>query len=136
MVVNIRDWLRGGAAFMAVVYLVGYLGAFLHTTMEVHVVCAEHGDLIHADDHHVHAETSSDRTELKAVNPHGDHHEHCALAQLLRSAQEGAEYSNVLVHSSHFEMATVLEPDTLTAPIRGPTIRLVLFAPKTSPPIA
>ncbi len=121
---------------MAVVYLVGYLGAFLHTTMEVHVVCAEHGDLIHADDHHVHAETSSHRTELKAVNPHGDHHEHCALAQMLRTAQRGAEYSTAPMISTHFEIASILEPDVLTAPIRGPTIRLVLLAPKTSPPIA
>lgn len=135
MIAGFRDWLKGGAALMAVVYLVGYLGAFLHTTTEVHVVCSEHGDLIHADEHVAEAEPASANTQIKASETHNSHHDHCALAQLVQSAQ-GASSDQVSVLAPPFFVATVLEPDTLNTPIRGPTIRLVLLAPKTSPPIA
>ncbi len=135
MIAEFRDWLRGGAAFMAVVYLVGYLGAFLHTTSEVHVVCAEHGDLIHADAHIAEAAPASSTTQIKASETHNGHHEHCALAQLVQSAQD-ARSDQAAVLAPRFFIAPVLEPELLNTPIRGPTIRLVLLAPKTSPPIA
>lgn len=135
MIAGFRDWLKGGAALMAVVYLVGYLGAFLHTTTEVHVVCAEHGDLVHADEHSAEVEPASSADQIRASQTHESHHGHCALAQLVQSAQS-ASFDKVSVLTPPFFVATVIEPETLNTPIRGPTIRLVLLAPKTSPPIA
>lgn len=137
MIYLFREWLRWGAALAAVLYLIAHLGAFFHTTMERHVVCAEHGHLVHAD--HLEAELDhidepADHDTINALGVHDSHHEHCGTPYVLKLAAQWTA-NPPLPKVPTYSIDPVIEVARAHAPIRGPTVKLLLIAPKTSPPV-
>ena len=137
MIAVLRVWLKVGAAWMAALYLFGHLAAFMHTTLERHVVCSEHGDLMHSgdapDDAHVQADSSD--VNLKAAQPAGPSHQHCTSAHLLTFARVITQ-TEPLTLNEPFSVEPEFACYHAATPIRGPTVHVYRFAPKTSPPIA
>jgi hypothetical protein len=121
----------------AVVYLVANLGAFLHTTMERHVVCAEHGHLVHADhaeEELDHVDEPSHHASFNALADHEAHHDHCVTPYVLKIAAQWTA-SEPPAKIPVYTVAPILDVAKAHTPIRGPTVRLLLLAPKTSPPV-
>lgn len=132
-----RTWMRVVAALVASIYVIGHLGAFLHTTLERHVVCAEHGHLLHADEatDADHVEQSEEADQWRAMASHHGEHEHCSAWSVLKPMAKRTA-GVWLVGEAPFRVDTVLEASVASTPIRGPTVAIFLLAPKTSPPTA
>ena len=67
--------LRFTALLLCVLSLFGHLGAVAHQLFEEHVACAEHGDLIHADEGRTQGRASESPAWRAA--PGEDGHDHC-----------------------------------------------------------
>lgn len=130
MITSFRTWLKGLAALVAVVYLGGNVGAFLHTTMERHVVCSDHGDLIHADSVQITPEIGQNQLQKSAAHEAG--HEHCATAHMMTFGREISESPTIV--SNPYVIEPIVTPRLAATPIRGPTLAVYRLAPKTSPP--
>lgn len=132
-----RTWMRVVAAWVASIYVIGHLGSFLHTTLERHVVCAEHGHLVHADESgdadHVEESTSGHQWR-GALAGHADH-EHCPALTVLKPLAKPATALWVELQAP-YRTGTWLAPRVSATPIRGPTVAILRLAPKTSPPTA
>ena len=120
------------AGVMALVYLFSYLGTFVHMLEEEHVVC-EHGHMVHADEVHEEPETDLDLV-IKGFPSHDDHH-HCAEAFVFNSQRILGERLEIAPAQYH-ELAELEILHVLTPGARGPTLTVLAYAPKTSPPIA
>lgn len=123
------------AAAVAFAYLMTYLGTYLHMMEERHVVCEEHGHLVHAQDH----------AELPAVDdgwegarlvafPTHDDHDHCAQAFVFEAKRILGEAVS-LPPLQYVEVGGVDTFVAMLPPIRGPTLDVLHYAPKTSPPL-
>lgn len=131
-----NDIFRWGAALTALAYVLGWSLVFAHNVTEQHVVCLEHGDLVHAsEDGHDHASTEVtaevDHHSVDAYPTHEDH-EHCAIGPFLRD-------DDVTVTGGTTAVAAVVdvewsEPLELAQWPRPPPISALTLAPKTSPP--
>lgn len=134
-----RQTFRVGAALTAFAYLLGWMLVLAHNVTEQHVVCLEHGDLVHAgeDGHGDHADVSADDAEPRdsiAAYPTHDDHEHCAIGPFHRDEDDLA------VASLSASIDTVDVPSwenvlELQQAPRPPPISILSLAPKTSPPL-
>lgn len=121
---------------LALVCIVAQLGAALHLGLVRHVRCAAHGELMHADAGHDHADptTALDVSTTRAVvfdaGAAPEHeHDHC---QALASRSVEPTAPAVLVAAPP---VTVDPP----APVARPLVVVVALyrlAPKASPPVA
>lgn len=131
-----RAWFRHLSVWVGLLCLLGQVSSSLHMLLVRHVRCAEHGELVHAEEHQngahaaVHAAGVPGGPSLRASEGDGDHgHDHC------------------LVWSDRRKLA--LLPAAIPAPrvpIEGEApfslrpvasvhrLRLYAYAPKTSPP--
>lgn len=126
---------RVGFAIVAVLFLCSDLLAFVHQADGEHVVCAEHGELVHAEGASERVAMAGDSGHaLEAVPPHEDREdadEHC------RSCAASLDAPTVPVAAvlPRAVLPGVHEPNPLAA--WPDTARGVLhLAPKTSPPSA
>ena len=140
-----RDDLAGRylAAFLASLTLAAQILSLSHEGLVRHVVCAEHGEVVHADRVDSPAGTSSKaleraatersaavRGELGANEAHG--HEHCLIAAHRRER-------TVLSMSGAFTNVSGPERETAAARpevLRPAAIAIYRVAPKTPPPAA
>jgi len=111
------------AALLGIVRGAAQTADALHT----HVVCAEHGDLVHMAAGHA----SSTRSELSSLAT--DHHDDCAMAAF-GGPPVGAVTLPAVAVVEHPEAAFV---DLVAAAPRraARAIPLLAAAPKTSPPV-
>lgn len=117
-------------------YLFAYLGTFMHMLEENHVVCEEHGHLMHADEHHEVAslEISEDLSKFTSKDSHDDHH-HCAEAFVFQKSRILSEPPN-LPPIKYELVAGPREYERMPVTIRGPNSDVLAYAPKTSPPFS
>lgn len=114
------------ALWVACVFGLAGLSAFVHRAVVEHEVCGEHGELVHVGEHAAEPGTPG------APRPGDeDEHEHCQLGQATDPAI-GLDLAPAVA------VAPASPLPRLAAPVRGPPIRSVLLrlAPKTSPPRA
>ena len=121
--------LRFIALLLCLSSLFGQLGAVAHQALEDHVVCAEHGELIHADDGH--ASTSASEKTARKLGTSEDAHEHCGVL--------GHRHDECVAPSSLIEASYPGTPSASVSLRVVPTIafarvRLLALAPKQSPP--
>jgi hypothetical protein len=121
----------------------GQLAGVVHLALVPHTVCAEHGELVHAEQGaSVHA-GGADATSANAAHvattaayraghaaESADHHEHCFVSALRRqsSAVAPAQASPQLAPLAGCQATTLLTAAT------APAIPLLALAPKSSPP--
>jgi hypothetical protein len=125
-------WLGRLALLLAVVHLASVLAVLAHTAAEVHVRCAEHGDVVHAGT----APEGQPPTLLAELDvlrsgggaEGGEHHEHCRAATATRAAL--AEPPG-LTSCRTATVEQVAAAGEAPAPAGTPRYRL---APKQSPP--
>jgi hypothetical protein len=120
------------AFICAAAAMIGQLLGFAHIAFKTHVTCAEHGELVDADTAPEIAQ-SADRAVVSRLAParanasHG--HEHCATAPHRRDRAAHSFVRSVVTSARlaalERRVATVDPP---------PSIRLILLAPKSSPP--
>jgi hypothetical protein len=122
------------AAAVAFAYLLTYLGTYLHMMEEKHVVCEEHGHLVHAEDHGEKPVVEDDWEGSRLIAfPTHDDHDHCAEAFVFEAKRILAQ--NVMLPPMQFvELGAANADLVVLPPIRGPTQDILRFAPKTSPP--
>jgi hypothetical protein len=126
---------RSASAF-AVVTLIAQIGSVAHFAFVKHVECADHGEMIDvapdADELRPPAVTdgSSDAVRADRAKAHG--HEHCAVAAFRRTRAEtrSTESSSSPVAIDRARRAAPTEREPL------PSIAILDFAPKGSPPAA
>jgi hypothetical protein len=122
--------LRFTAALLCILSLFGHLGAVAHQLFEEHVVCAEHGELIHADDAHASNEPASERAAWRA-KPGDDAHDHCwAPAHRDDDCVDVQATLPVFEHGPPAHTAGSLPPRVTSLA----SIAVLSLAPKQSPP--
>jgi len=124
--------MRGYAALTAAAFVLTSLLGVIHEAATRHVVCAAHGELMHADMPTTRVaevlQHGSVARDLPASESHG--HEHCALASALRQSRIAPRASVIAA-----PVATTHPVTTTLAPTaRAVRIALYRTAPKTSPP--
>jgi hypothetical protein len=107
-----------------------------HFIVVEHAICAEHGDLIHADESHpsgvsahAHAVTEFPSLSERAASTPGHAHEHCPVLTQRREQARVAQAGTALLPPP--ESGVV---DDLPCDAPSPCADLLRFAPKTSPP--
>lgn len=131
-------WLRQLLTVVAWVCLGTQLSALTHFLIVEHVRCAEHGDLIHADEQHnggveegsaqLGAPTSTERF-TPAGEGDGHDHDHCLVSSERR---ESSVLAPTLSIPTSTGVHTAILSDSLTELVLF--ARVYAFAPKTSPP--
>jgi hypothetical protein len=125
------------AAFAVVLLVVGQIAAFAHEATTRHVVCSEHGELLEASapsSTHSASSESVDSDHARWIGIDGDGssgpHEDCAIARALRQT------TDTLHASIHIGATTFIATSAAPPPIDCSFAfdRLLLIAPKTSPP--
>ncbi len=131
-----RRALRAWSALLCALFVVAQLASFAHEALSSHVVCAEHGELVHVGHfapatagHRAHA--PAERQLLGVSDPSvARDHEHCGLAAVSRE--------RALQLQAHTSVATA--PACSRAPFEVPanpdrsSIPVFRLAPKQSPP--
>jgi hypothetical protein len=130
----VRAGQRVYASLIALVFVLSTLGGMLHEAATPHVVCAQHGELIHGDApaavaSPAHAPgTDATLRDLSAAVRHG--HDHCALASAMRA-------SRILPRAPVMVPGRVATREVAAAPrwiVAARDRELYRTAPKTSPP--
>ena len=123
---------------LAVLCPVWQIGASIHEAAVRHVVCADHGEMTHAAPSPGHRSSSHDSGPAsRQAGVEGDQsgigheHEHCPFSGLLRR-QASIPTLAASLTTLTFESPAFGEPTIYVAP----GTRLLLNAPKTSPPRA
>jgi hypothetical protein len=124
---------RRRARVVAVAFLVAQLAGFLHLALERHAVCADHGELVHADPGDAHASEGvgavSERGPSLAGGSEGTQHAHCGTLPAIQPKHAASGPS--------FRAAPALcEPcghATPKATARS-SVPILSLAPKHSPP--
>lgn len=134
------------AAFMALQCLIAPVSGLIHMALVRHVWCAEHGELVHADESglhgtHIKAEhlslenLQSGRSRSLAVTSSADdeshEHDHCAVAASLRTPSAPVQRSHWSIALPLVRAEATLAPES-RAPYRA--FPVYLLAPKHSPP--
>lgn len=127
--------MRVWSALLCALFVVAQLASFAHEAFNSHVVCAEHGELIHVDrpalalaDHGAHAASHQLLGVSDSRAPRD--HEHCGLAAANRER----------TLELHVQSSVAIAPADSPASIEvrrtedRSSIPLFLLAPKQSPP--
>lgn len=120
---------RLGALVVALLWCLTPVLAALHAQAEAHRLCAEHGQLeevVVAQD----APGATAHATVNGVVVGDEAHEGCAFGRYCRFGQ--------LLAAFGLFPAGDLAPERAPLPelaVRGPTVSIVRFAPKTSPPV-
>ncbi len=115
--------------------LAGQFSGLLHAALVRHVVCAEHGELTHADAsadapaHDDRAATDT-RAQLQSSHAHGHGHEHCTHDATPLAAR--STVANALGACVDDVLPAIAAPNVRD--IALPQVALLLVAPKSSPP--
>jgi hypothetical protein len=110
-----------------------------HFLLVSHTVCLEHGELIHGAAHHevtpVKAETQ--RSALEAADDADDDHghDHCVLPSHKSDADAVARATRVATARPTAPVLELVVPEARAAVV-PPRARILLVAPKSSPPAA
>ncbi len=114
------------------VWLLGSLAQQIHLAAVVHVVCADHGEVVEIDRGHAHAAVDDRAAGPRLEAPvDGPAHEHgCDLDDALRFALAAPDASHAL------PAPRALVQRRLSLPVGAPRGPPLAFAPKTSPPHA
>jgi hypothetical protein len=124
--------LRFTALLLCVLSLFGHLGAVAHQLFEEHVVCAEHGDLIHAGEAHASNEPVSQHASWRArPGPAEEPHDHCWAP-----AHRDDDCDDVSAAFPTFDHITPRQtPSSAPAPVTWlASVPVISLAPKQSPP--
>jgi hypothetical protein len=132
---------RIAAALVAWLLVVGDFLGFAHQAAEAHAVCAEHGELVHAEG--THGESISELREVRAEPelsrgpeaPHGDEHgadDHCRACAAAHDPVTVAVADRAPESIAEIERAPIAAPVAAEVPARA----VYRAAPKTSPPVA
>jgi len=116
------------AALTALGFVLASLLGTIHEARTRHVVCAAHGELVHADATAKVADTAhSVVSEVPRTASHGD--EHCSLAS-------ATHQSRVAPRTPLLAVIAATDPHVVLAPrtVALPHVSLYRTAPKTSPP--
>jgi hypothetical protein len=122
---------RASAGSVAAFVLLCQAAAWVHAAAIPHLTCLEHGDSVHLDAHGQAGLPQSDVPAVAAAPAQeatAHAHEHCNLDGHRTASTPAAAPSDVA--------ATVVAGATPTAAAPPPAVRLLLLAPKTSPPRA
>jgi len=121
------------ALVLAALVLVGRLAESIHSSQVGHVVCPEHGELLHVADAHGHASSTATDVPLGArVVPHAGaaEHHHCLLATLFWSS--GSTWTPA---QTAFSLRTLVEVRSVAhSECARFSLPPLSFAPKHSPP--
>lgn len=123
---------------LALVCLAAQVGAGIHAVAVRHERCAEHGEVVHGDDHGHGAVAGAEPRALRAPQlddgaaaaSHDEDHDHCAVPLLRRQAEPGFCLPALIAPGA---------PPSVPAPVAAPVVAtraLYLLAPKASPPAA
>jgi len=105
-----------------------------HHVLVTHTRCAEHGELVHADEHPAHV-GSARAMELEHASidagdaAHSEDHEHCTAGTDRRRALQPAGYADVDAALAVANVSWVVVPRD----VPGRAVHVI--APKTSPPV-
>jgi hypothetical protein len=132
---------RMAAALVAWLLVASDLLGYAHQAAEVHAVCAEHGELVHADATHGESipelrDIAPDAEVADAPGvPHDDEH---GVADHCRACAAAHDPVTVAVTERAPELAVRMASPVVTAPVTSDVPRPALYraAPKTSPPVA
>jgi hypothetical protein len=120
---------------VALTAMLGQVGSYAHLALTAHVTCAEHGELVEADQPGIAAATGAPHREAHAdVLPdsnggaHG--HDHCLLTPHRRDRATKTSLRTVVATA---QLPFVTRHIEANGP--PPAIRLILLAPKNSPPV-
>jgi len=117
---------------LIVAYVAALFQGTAHEALTRHVVCSDHGDLVHvADvgDHHAASEGSrSEVPTLHGADPAGDEHDHCPF---LVSLRQDDVFEAPIVPTA---LGPAVRGDAPTASPRVSGVPLFRLAPKQSPP--
>ena len=129
------------AALVAWLLVVGDVLGFAHQAAEAHAVCAEHGELVHADA--THGESIAELREIVAHPevssapglPHEGEH---GLADHCRACAAAHDPATVAVADRVHERVLAIAAPRIEAPLAADVPRPAVYraAPKTSPPVA
>lgn len=131
--------LRAFVVLVAAVSLFAQISSFAHFLLVRHVVCPEHGELIHAGDAD-HAAVHSSRQESDGETPasrglaafaNGHEHDHCSLLSQRREQWALPAQGLTLKPPPAIELSTLEWTSTSVQPLSIPRF---LLAPKGSPP--
>lgn len=105
-----------------------------HHVLVTHTRCAEHGELVHTDEHSAHVaplhEAEAEHASVDAGEAaHSDDHEHCTASTDRRKALQAAAYAGV--HA----VVVVANVSRVVVPGDVPGRAVHVIAPKTSPPV-
>jgi hypothetical protein len=125
------SWLRVlGAFILAELALVQVLPA-LHHALVHHEVCAEHGELVHADDAHGHAVTAQNDSPGYHADSSNEHqHEHCGVSAAAREPGIARAETRLALGPE----AAAPAVSSVTAARAAGSIELLALAPKLPPP--
>lgn len=132
---RIRSAARVLCASLAGIWMLGMVSALLHSALVPHVTCAVHGELIHGIAHAEPARRLEQPTtfDVDTGSHDGDDHshEHCAMMQTARARAE----LSTDARPEHAPVAIIARVVN-SIPASTPLERILLAAPKTSPPSA
>jgi hypothetical protein len=125
--------LRVMAALVVWLAALGHLTGLAHFALISHHVCAEHGELTHAEEgDHAHARGASPEAPSPAFAPSTeDEHEHCSV---LARRDERATLTRSVAAVAAPGAAEPSPPPSSEA-LPRPGAELFRLAPKTSPPV-
>lgn len=127
------------AVALTLLLLFGGLAQIVHDSQVAHIVCPQHGELLHVD--HAERAPAADAETALAADPGGDGsraesahhpqgHHHCALATLLRPGS--SSFIGASLHAVQPALAGVAR--VVRAEVRAAPIAALVLAPKHSPP--
>ena len=119
------------ACALSVLVLAGQLGSLAHSMLVRHVVCAEHGDLVHDDGSESLAAAVGDLAAVQsspAIDTHA--HDHCLLTLLRREQTAVASLARAVDLPSASCVSAVVRREQPRA-----VGSLLHVAPKLSPPV-
>lgn len=139
--------LQGQAALLALVFVAGQLGSYLHAATEHHARCPEHGELVHVDALPLAATGPKATPATTATTPEarsgdadalrngpaagdGHEHEHCYLCPVSRERLGTMPSADAIAAVMPAMVAHSLP--AVVAPSGRPRY---VIAPKTSPPL-
>jgi hypothetical protein len=105
----------------------------IHLLTTRHVVCAEHGELIHADEGPVASSQPgvAEKPQIAPGNATGHHHDHCDLAAARPRTTAAVAPPRAAQIPSATPTTTIQRPD-----LPGTDgLAVLIYAPKQSPPV-
>jgi hypothetical protein len=130
-------WRRVSVAAVSAFCAFATLGNTAHFALVQHVACAQHGDLVHADETHPGSTASAAERGARSDSPafgqgpdavEGSH-EHC-VAQLKRREEVGVPSGAFVLDRAQLEPSHALEAEGVSS-----SIAVLRLAPKASPPV-